>query len=85
MKQVNIQAAKTQLSRLVEEAREGADIVLAKAGRPMVRLVPVTSPGGVRVSGQWQGKAQVSADFDAPDERIVAMFSGDLKPARRNK
>jgi prevent-host-death family protein len=82
MKQVNIQAAKTQLSRLVEEAREGADIVLAKAGRPMVRLVPVTSASGVRPSGQWRGKAMISADFDAQDERIVAMFSAVTKSAK---
>jgi prevent-host-death family protein len=75
MKQVNIQAAKTQLSRLVEEAREGADIVLAKAGRPMVRLVPVTSASDVRPSGQWRGKAMISADFDEQDARIVAIFS----------
>ena len=40
MKTVNMQSAKTHLSRLVEEAAAGADIVLAKAGRPMVRLVP---------------------------------------------
>jgi prevent-host-death family protein len=75
MRLVNIQAAKTHLSRLVEEAREGEDIVLAKAGRPMVRLVPVTAKGeGVRPSGQWSGKGFIADDFDAPCPEIAAMF-----------
>ncbi|MBP9114196.1 MAG: type II toxin-antitoxin system prevent-host-death family antitoxin [Polyangiaceae bacterium] len=80
MMQVNIQAAKTQLSRLVEEARAGKEIVLAKAGKPMVRLVPITSEGGVRKSGQWAGRAKISPSFDDEDPRIVAMFSGKPVP-----
>jgi len=44
MKTVNLHAAKTHLSRLVDEAANGEEIVIAKAGRPMVRLVPVTRP-----------------------------------------
>ena len=43
MKTVNLHAAKTQLSRLVDEAAAGEEIVIAKAGRPMVRLVPVST------------------------------------------
>jgi prevent-host-death family protein len=76
MLQINIQAAKTQLSRLVEEARAGKDIVLAKAGKPMVRLVPVTSDTGSRKLGQWAGVADVPDDFDAEDARITRMFLG---------
>ena len=46
MKTVNLHAAKTHLSRLVDEAAAGEDVVIAKAGKPMVRLVPVAgSPG----------------------------------------
>jgi antitoxin (DNA-binding transcriptional repressor) of toxin-antitoxin stability system len=82
MRIVNIQAAKTHLSRLVEDARSGEDIVLAKAGRAMVRLVPVTVEGpGVRPSGQWKGKGFIAEDFDQPCPEIVAMFSG-LEPRK---
>jgi prevent-host-death family protein len=77
MKLVNIQAAKTHLSRLVEEARGGDDIVLAKAGRAMVRLVPVSTIGvGVRPSGQWAGKGFIADDFDAPCVEINKLFYG---------
>jgi prevent-host-death family protein len=65
-KQVNLHAAKTSLSRLVDEAMEGHDIVIAKAGKPMVRLVPVaqkTRRGGF---GAGKGKVWISDDFDAP-------------------
>jgi len=79
----NIQAAKTQLSRLVEDARNGKDVILAKAGKPMVRLVPITSESGTRVSGQWQGRARIDDEFDAKDPRITAMFAGQSAKVRR--
>jgi prevent-host-death family protein len=93
MKVVNIQAAKTHLSRLVEEARSGSDIVLAKAGRAMVRLVPVTSNDeGARPSGQWVGKGFIADDFDAPCPAISALFHGTAaaasvqeKPTKRTR
>ena len=66
MKVVNLHAAKTNLSRLVEEAAKGEDIVIAKAGRPIVRLVPVSANQRSRVSGSMKGKIHISEDFDAP-------------------
>lgn len=83
MTQVNIQAAKTQLSRLVEEARAGKEIILAKAGKPMVRLVPVTTEGGERRSGQWAGRARLREDFDEEDPDVLRMFFGGKKPKSR--
>lgn len=62
MKTINIQAAKTHLSRIVDEVVAGEEIVLAKAGRPLVRLVPYRIPGTVRRGGQYAGKV-----FEAPD------------------
>lgn len=56
MKLINIQAAKTHLSRLVEEVATGQDIVLAKAGKPLVRLVPYVQTQGERVGGQFRGE-----------------------------
>ena len=53
---INIQAAKTHLSRLVEEVASGQDIVLAKAGKPLVRLVPYVQTQGERLGGQFRGE-----------------------------
>ncbi len=82
MRQINIQEAKTHLSRLVEEARNGEDIVLAKAGKPLVRLVRFEVDSSPRTPGAWVGKGWIADDFDAEDETILALFGGH-KPARR--
>jgi prevent-host-death family protein len=65
MKTVNLHAAKTQLSRLVDEAAAGQDVVIAKAGKPMVRLVPV-GPGRRTGLGELKGRIRIASDFDAP-------------------
>ncbi len=61
MKIVNIQAAKTHLSRLVEQAASGEDIVLAKAGRPLVRLTPFNPHPGPRQLGILRGRVREDA------------------------
>jgi prevent-host-death family protein len=66
MKTVNIHAAKTHLSSLVEEAAAGKEIVIAKAGKPVARLVPLVPPGIKRKAGALKGRVRISADFDAP-------------------
>jgi prevent-host-death family protein len=74
---VNIHAAKTQLSRLVEEAATGREIVIAKAGRPVARLVPLASPVRQKHLGLLKGKIRVSADFDAPlPDDLLDAFEG---------
>jgi prevent-host-death family protein len=65
IKTVNMHEAKSSLSKLVEEALSGREIVLARAGKPMVRLTPVTSAKR-RKLGQWKGKVRMSKDFDSP-------------------
>jgi prevent-host-death family protein len=62
---VNMHEAKTDLSRLVERALAGEDVVIARAGVPVVRLVPVVRRG-TRKLGQWAGLVQMAHDFDAP-------------------
>jgi prevent-host-death family protein len=57
--------AKTDLSRLVERALAGEDVVIARAGVPVVRLVPVAR-SGTRKLGQWAGQVHMADDFDAP-------------------
>ena len=74
---VNIHAAKTQLSRLVEAAASGQEIVIAKAGRPVARLVPLALPVRPKRLGLLRGKIRVSADFDAPlPDDVLDAFDG---------
>jgi prevent-host-death family protein len=71
---VNIHEAKTHLSRLVERVEAGEEVVIARAGRPIARLIafkPRTEP---RRPGLWRGRVELAPDFDAPDERVQAAF-----------
>ena len=63
---LNLYEAKTALSRLVDRAAAGEEIVIAKAGRPLAKLVALDRPQTRRMPGGWQGKARVADDFDAP-------------------
>lgn len=77
MKTINMQAAKTQLSRLVEEAVNGEEIILAKAGKPQVTLVPCRSRTSPRQGGQLAGVLpDIPADFDRSDSQIEKLFEG---------
>lgn len=77
MTTVNIHAAKTHLSRLVDAASEGQEIVIARAGKPLAKLVPLTSAGRKRKLGILSGRAQVPDDFDAPlPDDVLAAFEG---------
>jgi prevent-host-death family protein len=66
MKTVNIHDAKTHLSALVEEAASGEEIIIAKAGKPVARLMPLGKKDFRKTLGMWKGKVWVSDDFDAP-------------------
>ena len=81
MKVLNIHQAKTHLSRLVEEAMLGETVVVAKAGKPMVQLVPVAAAGGDRPLGLLTGKAKESADCWSPDAEVEQWFYGEEKAA----
>lgn len=62
----NIYEAKTNLSELVELASRGEEVIIAKAGVPKVRLVPVPQPGMVREPGLWEGRIEYGPGWDAP-------------------
>jgi prevent-host-death family protein len=64
--QVNLYEAKTQLSRLVERAAGGEEIVIAKGGRPLARLVPLARRTAPRELGFLAGQVRIAPDFDAP-------------------
>jgi prevent-host-death family protein len=80
-KTVNIHDAKTHLSSLVAEAEAGEDIVIARAGKPVVRLVPVEAKAKKRIDrkpGFLKGKIWIGPDFDAPlPDEILAAFRGE--------
>ena len=73
--QVNIHEAKTHLSRLVDRASAGEEIVIAKAGKAMAKLVPF-EPGEPRRLGMWQGKVEILPGFDEIDEELADAFEG---------
>lgn len=82
-RQVNLYEAKTHLSALVEEAAAGGEIVIAKAGHPMARLVPfVAEPKPERKPGRWKGQVWIADDFDAPlpDDLLAAFYGEDDNP-----
>jgi len=75
MKLVNLHAAKTHLSRLVEDAAAGEDVVIAKAGKPVARLVPVVARDRRGGFGALKGRLRMSADFDAPlPDEVLDLF-----------
>jgi len=77
MRIINIQEAKIHLSKLVEETNKGQEVIIAKAGKPMARLVPVCSGCKRRRLGPLAGKFSIPADFDAPvPEEVVTSFEG---------
>jgi prevent-host-death family protein len=63
---VNIYEAKTRLSQLVDRAAKGEDVIIARSGRPVARLVAFRLPAAVRKSGRMRGRIRVARNFDAP-------------------
>ena len=81
-KTVNIHAAKTHLSRLIDQAVNGEEIVIAKAGKPMVRLVAVDDTRRRRGYGMFKGQIWMSPDFNELPDDIAMAFGIDPKAER---
>ena len=71
---VNIHEAKTHLSRLIERVESGQEVVIARAGRPVARLVPYHSRTTPRIPGLWRGRVRLAPDFDETDAMLVDAF-----------
>jgi prevent-host-death family protein len=71
---VNIHEAKTHLSRLVDRAAAGEEIVIGRAGKPIAKLVAYRPPVEMRQLGAWAGRVSIAADFDDFDEEIERLF-----------
>ena len=73
--QVNVHEAKTHFSKLLTSVRNGQEIIIAKAGKPIARLVPIRERLVRRVAGSAKGKIIISSDFDAPlPESVLEKF-----------
>ena len=80
--QVNIYEAKTRLSELVEQAHRGETVIIAKAGTPMAKLVPMHGGPKCKIKfGSMKGEFVIPADFDDPmtDEEL-ALWQGPIEP-----
>ena len=74
---VNIHQAKTHLSRIVDEAAAGREVIIAKAGRKVARLVPIEQQPRPKKLGGLKGRIKVPNDFNMPlDSSVIAAFEG---------
>jgi prevent-host-death family protein len=76
MNTVNIHEAKTQLSRLVDRAARGEAFVIARAGKPLVKVSALDAPTEPRRLGFLKGEIEVPEDFDRMGEREIAVLFG---------
>lgn len=74
---VNIHQAKTNLSKLIANFLEGQEVVIAKAGKPVAKLVAYKEKLKNRKPGLWKGKVWMSKDFNDEDEELNKLFYGE--------
>lgn len=79
MHQINIHEAKAQLSRLLKEVEAGEEVVIARAGKPVVRLVKYEEPAGRRQPGGWKDQVWLAPDFDDIPPEIIEAFYDDTR------
>ena len=86
--EVNIHEAKTHLSRLLQRVADGEEVIIAKAGVPIARLVPIEPKRKkTRPLGMDRGKIWIADDFDAPlpDDLLAEFYGGELPKPERPK
>jgi prevent-host-death family protein len=74
--QVDVREAEKHLSRLVDRAAAGEQVVITRAGKPVARLVPVAEPKERREPGVWQGRVRIAPDFDELPPELRSVFGG---------
>ena len=73
---VNVHEAKTHLSKILERVERGEEIVIARHGKPVARVVPIGD--AARVPGRFEGRIRIGSDFDEPlPPEILAPFGGE--------
>ncbi|HEV3194391.1 MAG TPA: type II toxin-antitoxin system prevent-host-death family antitoxin [Polyangiaceae bacterium] len=73
---VSVYAAKTHLSRLLDRAARGEEVIITRSGRPVAKLVPAGAASGPRKLGALKGRIRVRKDFDTLPEEVLASFEG---------
>ena len=79
MQSTNISEAKANLSKLIEKALQGEEVIIGKAGKPIVKIIPYdfeTSPRQLG-AGNWHGRIWIADDFDELPEDILRLFTGE--------
>jgi prevent-host-death family protein len=71
---VNTHEAKTRLSELIREVENGQDVILARNGRPVAKLIAWPPGRPQRTPGAWAGRVQYHTDIVGPDEEVASMF-----------
>ncbi len=80
MKVTNIHDAKTHLSRLIERAAAGEEVIIARAGKPVARLIRYDEDRPPRQGGQWRNQVRIADDFDAPlPDDVQSAFNGEAE------
>lgn len=80
MTTVNVHEAKTHLSRILDRVSAGEEIIIARAGKPVARLVPLKAKRKARVPGSYAGRIEIADDFDAPlPDEVLDDFEGRRK------
>jgi len=77
MSTVNMHDAKSQLSSLVEKALAGEEVIIARAGKPLVKLTPIIKDELTRMPGRLKGQIRIADDFDAVDGSLVSLFEAE--------
>lgn len=77
---INVYEAKTQLSKLLDRAAAGEEVVIGRNGRPLARLVPMQRQSAPRVPGAWQGRVWMSDDFDETPPAMLDALNGPVDP-----
>lgn len=77
---VNTHEAKSQLSQLIREAEEGVDVIVARNGQPVAKIIPWRPARPVRVAGAWAGRVDYTDDIVASDDEIASMFDESDAP-----
>ena len=75
--QVNMHEAKSQLSKLGDLALQGENVIIAKAGKPLFRLVPYEPKTKMRTPGRFEGQIKYSNDWNDTDQELIDSFEGE--------
>ncbi|HEX5385498.1 MAG TPA: type II toxin-antitoxin system Phd/YefM family antitoxin [Gemmatimonadales bacterium] len=76
MEPINIYDAKTHLSKLVDRVQEGEEVVIARHGKPVARLIPYAPRREHRTLGAWSGQIWIAPDFDDTPDEVIRSFEG---------